>query len=91
LGAPAAPEHERTPPPPAPPEASSNWLWLSFAEQRVVAALRGRTEGWTTAEKIADAAGRDTGADADYRSILRNMVERGILLSSQGRGYRLHA
>jgi hypothetical protein len=86
MHAPTAPEYDCPPPDEGPPEGGAAWLWLSPAEEAVVRALRGRNE-WVTSNALAESADREL--DAGFKGVLRNLVDRGVLRSSQGRGYRL--
>jgi hypothetical protein len=87
LAVPRVPEHECPGPPSAPPEDDVPWLWLSPAEEAVVRALRGQAGEWVTSGQLAREADREL--DGGFKGMLRNMVDRAILKSSQGRGYRL--
>jgi hypothetical protein len=65
------------------PPPNPLWKWLSPEED---ALLRGATDQYQTAEKLAELAGLPLSGET--KAILRNMVGRNILESSQGKGYR---
>lgn len=69
------------PPPSLPPDVR----FLSQVEEKILGVVR--SDGWTTASKIAEKA--NVAFDKDLGGILRNMVDRGLLASCTGRGYRL--
>jgi hypothetical protein len=69
------------PPPSLPPDAR----FLSQVEEKILGVVR--SDSWTTAREIADKA--NVAFDKDLGGILRNMVDRGLLASCTGRGYRL--
>jgi hypothetical protein len=70
---------------PAMPPPSEEWKWLSPTEEAIVSAASA-TEWKSTDRLIADAR---LPRDHDLPGILRNMIERNILESQPGRGYRL--
>ena len=72
-----------------PPVAAPNehWQWLSQAEKAVIKAFLREGDPWRSCEAIAEHV---TFLNArDLAVILRNMVDRDILESRQGRGFRL--
>jgi hypothetical protein len=73
--------------PPRPEGVPAHWRWLSPDAEKVVEAL-GRSGGWLTADELARAAGEGR-ATHEFRGMLRDLMERGIIESAQGRGYRL--
>lgn len=72
--------------PDKPPETPSDWLWLSPVEEEIVRAVS--PDDWTTADKIAAACGGVAGTE--FRVILKNLVDRGVLVSGPSRGYKLN-
>ena len=70
--------------PTAPPAGGEAWLWLSPTEKAILGVADDR---WQPAEQIAALAGIPF--SGELKPILRNMVERNILESASGRGYRL--
>jgi hypothetical protein len=67
------------------PPANPDWLWLSPTEEAIVR-VASATE-WKPAARLAEEAGLPP--DRDLNAILRNMVERKVLESLPGRGFRL--
>lgn len=91
LGGPAAASarasHPMTQPSaPKPPDLTHNALWLSPNETKIVEALA-KAGDWTSSQKIADAAGLD--CNESFKAVCGNLVDRQILESAPGRGYRL--
>ena len=78
--------HNCPPPRPEQPPLPPGALWLSPAEAAVLRRLR-EAGGWVVGRELAKAADRDY--DPRFQAVLMNLVERGILRSSQGQGYRL--
>jgi hypothetical protein len=70
------------PPMPAP---NPDWKWLSPTEEAILRAAS--ATDWKKKEDIAKAAGLP--CDRDFEAILRNMIERNMLESAPGRGFRL--
>lgn len=60
-------------------------LWLSPLEAKILTALAGGD--WLASPRIAEAAGEDC-SDA-FKAVCSNLVERKLLESAPGRGYRL--
>lgn len=71
--------------PERPEGAPQGWRWLSPLEEAIVRAVP--PDDWASADQIARATGESL--DGDLRTILRNLVNRGVLRVAQGRGYRL--
>lgn len=71
------------------PRYEAHWAMLSSAEDAVVKAFDklGGQSAWTKSADVAKLAGLDD--NSALRVLLHNMMERGILESSPGRGYRL--
>jgi hypothetical protein len=70
--------------PPMPP-SNESWLWLSPTEKAIIASAS--EVNWMTGQNLALAANLPW--ERDLGAILRNLVERCILESSNGKGYRL--
>ena len=73
------------PEPDRPETAPASWRWLSPLEEQIVRAVN--ASDWTPAVKIADACGCEV--STELKAILRNLVERGVLVSGPSRGYKL--
>jgi hypothetical protein len=70
--------------PTAPVDAPRHWKWLSATEAAIVAVAG---DAYVPAEQLAGKAGLVK--SSELMPILRNLVERNVLESAQGRGYRL--
>lgn len=79
------PKRELSPPITSAVRLPAGALWLSPLETKILTALAGGD--WLATKVIAERAGEDP--DGDIRAILRNMVERGILESTQPKGFRI--
>lgn len=86
IAAAAAKEKTVFPTPERPGEISPGWLWLSPLEEEILRAVN--PTNWVTAERIAADCGGTL--STEFRAVLKNLVERGILVSAQSRGYRLN-
>lgn len=62
-----------------------HWLWLSERGLRIMEAVK--VHEWTTAEEIARQIGENYGPE--FRGVLKDMTDRGMLTSCQGKGYRM--
>lgn len=67
-----------------PREAPTHWRWFSELEEAVVRAADDTL--WRTAEELAAAVKVEP--SNEFRAILKNLVDRGVLLSARSRGYR---
>ncbi len=90
LGGPAAasaraPHPMTQPGTPPPTSAPHGALWLSPVCEKILAFL---TSGdWVSSQKIAEAVGED--CNDLFKGRLADMVDRGILESAPGKGYRM--
>lgn len=88
-GPPPAPKAEEEPPMPArPPGVPPGARWLSPRSEKVVRALAADPDSWLPAEHLAAACGLDR-ATHEFRGMLEDLRERGIIDMLQGKGCRL--
>lgn len=85
----ARPNPSEKQPMPLPNGAPPQWRFFSPAEEALIAVA---SEHWQTRDELAEKSGvvRDgLASESDVKAILRNLCERGVMESEQGRGFRL--